>query len=1045
MDNWGQVKKIVASDRAGNDFFGYSVSINGNIVVVGAYQEDEDASGANTLGNAGSAYIFYKDQGGTDNWGQVKKIVASDRATNDYFGYSVSINGNIVVVGAYQEDEDASGANTTSNAGSAYIFYKDQGGVDNWGQAKKIVANDRGANDYFGYSVAISGNSIIAGAYLEDEDVYGTTTVLSAGSAYLFNKDAGGANNWGQEQKIVMDDVPAAQKYGNSVSIDGDYAVIGAPGVAFDASGTQPLKDAGAAYILKKINGNWVQIKKIVANDRAAIDNFGYSVSISGNTVVVGAYHEDENATGASTLISAGSVYIFYKDQGGVDNWGQVKKIVANDRAASDFFGYSVSINGNIVVVGAYQEDEDASGANTLSNAGSAYIFYKDQGGVDNWGQVKKIVASDRAANDNFGNTVSINGNIVVVGAYQEDEDASGANTLSNAGSAYIFYKDQGGVDNWGQVKKIVASDRAANDNFGNTVSINGNIVVVGAYQEDEDASGANTLSNAGSAYIFYKDQGGVDNWGQVKKIVASDRAANDYFGFSVAINGSLIVVGAPFEDHDAAGANPQTDAGSIYIFSKNQGGADKWGQIKKKVSIEREDNYNLGNSVAINGNTIVAGAYRHAVDDVANNYIFNAGAANIFRKDQGGVNNWGEADKKVASDRGYNDYFGNSVAISGNDIVVGAPYEDDDIEETNNIADAGSAYFFNSCSAHTLPSTFAAAIGAQVWFESRDIKNVDCNLIATLSELPNDGTPIYTTNVSAKVWIESTQPGNFVKRHYEITPVHTVNGYNVTVTLYFTQQEFNDFNAVNASKLPTGPSDAAGKANLRIEKKSGISSDGSGLPNTYTGAAETIDPNDAFIVWNSSLSRWEVSFQVTSFSGFFVKTQLFALPVQWLSINGYLNNQKQTILNWKVQEQNISDYTIEKSEDGRSFHSIGIVAGKGDGTNSYAYLDVNPVSGTVFYRIKQKDIESRTSYSTIIKISTDSKAKLQAFPTFAHEGFTVVSPILQTAVLYDMNGRTLKQIALQAGSNYVNISNLAAGMYLLKASHGDVIKIEKQ
>jgi spore coat protein U-like protein len=106
--------------------------------VVGAYQEDEDASGANTLGNAGSAYIFYKDQGGTDNWGQVKKIVASDRATNDYFGYSVSINGNIVVVGAYQEDEDASGANTTSNAGSAYIFYKDQGGVDNWGQAKKL-------------------------------------------------------------------------------------------------------------------------------------------------------------------------------------------------------------------------------------------------------------------------------------------------------------------------------------------------------------------------------------------------------------------------------------------------------------------------------------------------------------------------------------------------------------------------------------------------------------------------------------------------------------------------------------------------------------------------------------------------------------------------------------------------------------------------------------------------------------------------------------------------------------------------------------------
>jgi len=123
------VAKIVASNRYHYDFFGYSVSISGDYAVVGAYFEDEDADGNNTMDDAGSAYIFYKDQGGTNKWGQVAKIVASDRATGDYFGYSVSISGDYVAVGAYIEDEDTDGNNTMDDAGSAYIFYKDQGGI----------------------------------------------------------------------------------------------------------------------------------------------------------------------------------------------------------------------------------------------------------------------------------------------------------------------------------------------------------------------------------------------------------------------------------------------------------------------------------------------------------------------------------------------------------------------------------------------------------------------------------------------------------------------------------------------------------------------------------------------------------------------------------------------------------------------------------------------------------------------------------------------------------------------------------------------------
>ena len=279
----------------------------------------------------------------------------------------------------------------------------------------------------------------------------------------------------------------------------------------------------------------------------------------------MGAYQEDQDASGGAILTDAGSAYIFAKDQGGTDNWGQVKKIVASDRAASDYFGYSVSISGSYAIVGAYQEDQDASGGAMLTDAGSAYLFAKDLGGADTWGQVKKIVASDRATYDKFGYSVSISGNYAIVGAYLEDHD--GSNYANGAGSAYIFAKDQGGADTWGQVKKIVASDRGATDLFGSAVSISGNYVIVGAYQEDQDASGGTMLTDAGSAYLFAKDQGGTGNWGQVKKIVASDRTASDWFGFTVSISGTNAIVGALLEDEDATGANPLSSAGSSYIF----------------------------------------------------------------------------------------------------------------------------------------------------------------------------------------------------------------------------------------------------------------------------------------------------------------------------------------------------------------------------------------------------------------------------------------------------------------------------------------------
>ena len=422
--NWNEIIKTVASDRGAGDWFGYSVAISGDYAVVGATRENEDTIGGNTLNGAGSAYIFKNNAG---SWSQVQKIVASDRGTDDRFGFSVAISGDYAIVGAYTEDEDTTGGNTLRNAGSAYIFKNNAG---TWSQVQKLVASDRGADDQFGVSVAISGDVAIVGASGESEDTTGSNTLVGAGSAYIFKNDSG---SWTEAQKIVASDRGANDIFGVSVAISGDHTIVGAHLEDEDTTGGNTLFWAGSAYIFKNNAGTWSEVQKLVASDRGAADLFGTSVAISGDYAIVGARSEDEDTTGGNTLNGSGSAYIFKNNAG---SWSQVQKLVASDRGAVDAFGYSVAISGDYAIVGANQEDEDTTGGNTLSNAGSTYIFKNDSG---SWSEVQKTVASDRGASDRFGNSVAISGDYAIVGALEEDHDTTGGNTLSNAGSAYIF------------------------------------------------------------------------------------------------------------------------------------------------------------------------------------------------------------------------------------------------------------------------------------------------------------------------------------------------------------------------------------------------------------------------------------------------------------------------------------------------------------------------------------------------------------------------------------------------------------------------------
>ncbi|MEM7087628.1 MAG: FG-GAP repeat protein [Bacteroidota bacterium] len=364
---WEFQQKIVASDGAQMDSFG-SVAISGKYLVVGASGEDHDVLGGNYKEDAGAAYIFEFKAG---FWSQIKKIVAPDRASKDYFGASVSISGSYLVVGAMWNGPR--GSSFGFGAGAAYVFEYNSAS-NSWEYVQKLTAHDREPGDLFGV-VSISGNSIIVGAHREDDGVNGPV-VGDSGSAYIFERDAslssGTSNAWmTPPKKITAMDRGNSDYFGYAVAISGDYALVGAHAEDEDDA-TAPgntLESAGSAYIFQRNTmGDWVQVKKLVALDRAEKDGFGIGVTISGDYAMVGAYREDSNGH-----TNSGAAYLFKKTT--TPPWGQVKKLIASDAADADSFGRHLAISGCDILVGAVLEDEDTLGANTLDLAGSAYFF----------------------------------------------------------------------------------------------------------------------------------------------------------------------------------------------------------------------------------------------------------------------------------------------------------------------------------------------------------------------------------------------------------------------------------------------------------------------------------------------------------------------------------------------------------------------------------------------------------------------------------------------------------------------------------------------
>ena len=394
---------LTASDKAASDNFGYSVSISadGNTAIVGAVYADPSG-----LSNAGKAYIFTRS--GT-TWTEQSILTASDKAASDNFGMCASISGdgNTAIVGAYQADPSG-----ITNAGKAYIFTRSG---STWTEQAILTASDKAVSDSFGVSVSISadGNTAIVGAVYADP-----SSLAEAGKAYIFTRSG---TTWTEQSILTASDKAASDRFGGSVSIsaDGSTVIVG----AYTADPSS-LTDAGKVYIFTRSGTTWTEQAILIASDKAASDYFGQNVSISadGNTAIVGAERADP-----PSLAEAGKAYI-YTRSGTI--WTEQTILTASDKAASDYFGYSISISadGNTAIVGAYYADPSG-----LSNAGKAYIFTRSG---STWTEQAILIASDKAVNDRFGYKVAISGdsNTAIVCAYTADPSG-----IVDAGKVYIF------------------------------------------------------------------------------------------------------------------------------------------------------------------------------------------------------------------------------------------------------------------------------------------------------------------------------------------------------------------------------------------------------------------------------------------------------------------------------------------------------------------------------------------------------------------------------------------------------------------------------
>jgi hypothetical protein len=507
---------------------------------------------------------------------------------------------------------------------------------------------------------------------------------------HVFTRDG---QNWLADAKLEIAGVAPNAELGPKVALFANTAIL-------SASEDNPagLSTAGRIHVFQR-NPGWTQVATLIANDAAVGDRFGVSSAVWGETILVGAFHDDTLAGG-----DAGSAYLFTRSETG---WEQAAHLSAGDGSAYEYFGASVALEGDTALIGA--TDDDTA---TVINSGSAYLFVRQNNiwmfrqklqasdpaafgsfgasvalttdiaavgaqsknavylfrrAEANWLEQTKIAGADTKAGHRFGFSMALDGDTLLVGAPDADFPTGGG--FSVPGSAYVFVRSGNA---WTQQAQFRAEDGAERDNFGHAVALDQDIAVIGAPMDD-----VGIQADAGSVCVFVREGA---TWTQTAKLTAAISAAGDAFGSAVAISGSTFVIGAPGDD-TAAGV----DTGSSTVFIAGPSGWERQTTLTVKGAAAGD---RLGFAVALSGNKAVLGA--SAADAGA---IVNAGSAYLFVREQ---TSWSEHAKWIAPDGTAHDAFGGAVALSGDTALIGARFHDSFHPDSGDLrTDHGSVYVF--------------------------------------------------------------------------------------------------------------------------------------------------------------------------------------------------------------------------------------------------------------------------------------------------------------------------------------------------------------
>ncbi|HEX5689201.1 MAG TPA: FG-GAP repeat protein, partial [Roseiflexaceae bacterium] len=555
-------------------------------------------------------------------WTQQARLFAQDGGAFDYFGGSVALKGDTALVGAVYGPGSAS-----SDQGAAYVFFRVG---TSWNLQQKLNANENTTGAQFGASVALDGNTALVGAF----SYALPTTNNRAGAAFVFTRS--NSLLWTQQARLTVAEGEYDDYFGIAVALEGDTALIGAP------RHTVTTASQGAAYVFIRNGTSWALQQRILNTNPEANERFGNAVALSGENALIGAYFSGPDERGAAYSFRRGAT-----GQRGATEWTQTGTLLAPNPKKDARLGISVALSGDTAVVGAARGLFD-----TGDDQRSAYVFvYSGE-----WLPVRHLGSELGAANDGFGYAVALEGETVLIGAYRT------AVTGADQGAAYVLtLRDSRHAEQ----QKLIAADGKKDDYFGSAVALAGDTLIIAA---------VGTNSYSGAVYVFTRT-GTPPEWRFQQKLTAPDGAIGDNFGEAVALSGNTLLVGAPFSDGRLA------NQGAVYPFTRTGTLWQLAGRPFTTSGTDAAPNMHFGQSIALHGDLAVIGAPG----------LNNArGAVFVFTRASAGAS-WTQQTKFSAEDGTDKARLGESVALAGNTVAAGAPYD-----TINGNKDQGSVSLFD-------------------------------------------------------------------------------------------------------------------------------------------------------------------------------------------------------------------------------------------------------------------------------------------------------------------------------------------------------------